>query len=931
VLVGRDTEWALLSGLAKDLAAGRGAAVLVLGEPGVGKSALLGAGLADADQAGCLVLWAAGDELGRRFPLRPLLDGLVRAGLSADPRLADIDRLLRGEADASAGIGGGDAVGAAAERLLALVDELCAASPVALVVDDLHWADEATVHVWHRLARSVDQLPLLVAGAARPVPSRGDLAALREALGRSGGAVVELDPLSEPAVTRLVTELAGAPPGPALSRLAARAAGNPLYLTELIAALDRAGALRLHARFAEAPAEATPTSLSRAIARRLDFLTGPTLEMLRAASLMGATFDVSELATVLRRPAVALVDPLGEASAAGVLTDIGPTLAFRHPLIRDALYQGLPASLRQALQRDAARALAEAGAPADRVAAHLLDAGDAMDAWTLDWLTTAGPALVARAPAVAVDLLRAAADNAPPADPRRDTLAADLATALFQAGRLDDALEVARAALARASDPELAGRLWVTLARCLMMAGRLDEAALEIEHGLAAPGLSEVPRARLAVLAGTVAGRRSDVATAEAAATEALATVTMAQDPWACGHALNLIASLRHGSGRVQEAVKMYREALALVGDDPVLFELSLMLMSNMANALGDLDRLDEAGRAAREASRLAERAGNLLRLAATRAELVAIQYEAGQWDEALVEVESVPEHGDALPIAYLHGFAALIALHRDDAQGARRHLDQGAAAEVASRGWEAPYLLATALEHERAGRADQAHAMLAAHLTRAPAAVTSWDTDICGPDAVRLAVATADQSTARDVAGRVERLAADKDTPSGRAAVHYCRGLIDAAPALLDQAADAYRQAGRPLRLARALEAGAEAYARAGDTATARRLLTDAAANYAGLGCAWETARADALLRPLGVRRGRRTGHVGLRTGLESLTPTEVKVGQLVAEGLSNPQIADRLFISRRTVQIHVSHILTKLGLHSRVEIARQIISAKD
>ena len=150
--------------------------MLIEGEPGIGKSALVRAVCAEAAERGCQVFWGAGDELGQALPLLPLLDGLRVREPSADPRRKTIVALLRGEIASGRGE---DSPAALAEQLLALIDELCATRPTVLVVDDLQWADQASVTLWERLARAARRLPLLLVGMMRPVPQREDLLALR--------------------------------------------------------------------------------------------------------------------------------------------------------------------------------------------------------------------------------------------------------------------------------------------------------------------------------------------------------------------------------------------------------------------------------------------------------------------------------------------------------------------------------------------------------------------------------------------------------------------------------------------------------------------------------------------------------------------------------------------------------------------------------
>jgi DNA-binding CsgD family transcriptional regulator len=165
---------------------------------------------------------------------------------------------------------------------------------------------------------------------------------------------------------------------------------------------------------------------------------------------------------------------------------------------------------------------------------------------------------------------------------------------------------------------------------------------------------------------------------------------------------------------------------------------------------------------------------------------------------------------------------------------------------------------------------------------------------------------------------------AATEPLPSRVAAADHCQGLLLDDPDRLVAAAAAHRRVGRPVQLAHALEDAAVALARQGRTPAARAAYAEAVDLYTGLGAEWDLLRGDTRLRPYRIRRS------GTRrrpaTGWDALTSTEVRVAGLIAGGRSNPDIATELFLSRRTVETHVSHILTKLGARSRIEIVHTV-----
>ncbi|WP_246257076.1 ATP-binding protein [Amycolatopsis anabasis] len=919
-LIGRDGELSRLAGWVHGVGSGYGRAVLVEGEPGIGKSSLVRAACAQAAESGCQVFWGNADELGQELPLVPLLEGLRIYDSPQGSRAATIARVLRGELPVGRGV---DLSGAIAEHLLVWVEELCGAGPTVLVVDDLHWADHHTVTLWGRLARSVRQLPLLLLGILRPVPRRDDVMALRRAV--RPAARMRLGPLPDADVAELVGVLSGGKPSGELLRLADGAAGNPLYLTELVHSLARAGRLTVNAGgVAEVTGGGTPASLSEAIADRLGFLSGTALNVLRSAALLGVEFSVSDLTTVAGLATVRLLPVLDDARALGILIESGEGLAFRHPLIRAALYDELPLTVRTAWHRDAARALAESGAPADRVARQLLPTvaghtGGTED-WVTRWLVGAAPALVGRAPGVAVDLLRGALDGAEPGPGPRGVLTGRLAEALYRVGEAGEAERVAARALDRITDPDLLIDLHGTLAQCRAMSGRSAESLDALRRALDVPGLTAGHRARLLVLRARAHRDLGEVERAEEVATQALALGEEHGDRAAIGWALHVLVLVSMMRGEMAAALPLFDRAIDAAQGDPELTDLHLLLRINQAVTLGDLDRYAEATAAVAAVRAEAERTGNVVRLIQACSALGQLLLDTGGWDQALAEVDVFPAGlKDPSVVCCDHGVAAVICFHRGDVEAAREHLESAApyADRLGSRA-VGPLALAHALAAEQDG--DPARAL--GELT---ALAELADVEDLLPETVRLAVEAGEEATARAVTARIRAHADRTEAPRRYAAAQYCRGLLDRDPARLLRAADRYRDAGRPLPSAKALEAAARTFAEAGDRSSARAAFSRAVDCYRSLGAAWDEARLGARMRAFGIRRGPRAAHRKSSHGWESLTPAESKIAALVAEGLTNPQIAAKLFLSPRTVGTHVSHILTKLEVHSRTDIARE------
>jgi tetratricopeptide (TPR) repeat protein len=848
-LVGRDSEMAVLARLMTEVVAGRGNAILIEGEPGIGKSTLVRAALAEAAEAGCEVFWGAGDELGQELLLQPLLEGLRVDEPSTSPRRNAIIRLLRGE-DADRGM---DVPSVVAEQLLAIIAEQCAVGPTVLVIDDLQWADHASITLWRRLARSVEQMPLLLVAMMRPVPQRDDLRALQRAAG--DGARLQLSGLSEAAVTALVTALAGGAPTGQLLELARSAAGNPLYLVELVAALVRSSSVTITgAGAAEVTSGSVPSSLSAAIADRLGFVSGPVRALLHVAALLGDEFAVPDLAIVAGRRVADLIAALDEARAAGVLAESGSHLRFRHPLIRSALYQEIPAPVRAALHQDAGRALADAGAPVDRVARQLVQAvsstDEPMDDWILSWLAhTAGP-LIGQAPQVAAELLRQAVAGCPADSAHHDLLVGRLADALYRVGETAEAEQVARQALAQATDPDVLVDLHRTLAQYCMLVGRFTESLTTLDQALATPGISARHRARLLVLTARTLSNLGQEDKAGQVATTALEVASEAADSWAMAWALHVMTIVTAVQGRFADAMPLFDRALTVAQADPTLIDLRLLLQINKAVTLGGLDRHEEAFAAARQAQHLAGQAGMVIRQAQAHSALGKLLFDVGRWAEALAEVLAQPEDlKEPIAACIDLGIAALICFHRGEIQAARRYLSTALPyIERVGNRVIGPLALARSLDFEQGGALTEALAVLTSGL--AENAEELDDKEDLLADAVRLAVKTGDLATARSVAQHAATLAVGSEIPHRQANALYCRGLLDRDSAWLLTAAERYRNAGRLLLCAQALEAATANSHHAGDRDQAQDSGLRSIEIYTSLGAVTDVARLQAMLR---------------------------------------------------------------------------------
>ncbi|MEU6084484.1 AAA family ATPase [Streptomyces sp. NPDC047108] len=934
-------EAAHLERLVLEASRGVGRALLVEGEPGIGKSALLDLTGMYAERLGLRVLSGAAEEIEQRLPFAAISTCLGSRTATGDAHEAGVGALIRGEGWAGAPLGVEAADAGFAESFLAQVDELCAAGPLALVLDDLHWADQASLRVLAELGESLGQLPLLLVGAYRTAPPRGqELDRLRRALLAQGATVLPLEPLDDDTVRELVTQMLGASPGAGLLRLMKDAGGNPLYITELVDTLTAGDQIRISHGTAETTLAPDSPSPGAAVLHRLDFMSPDALSVLRVASVLGSAITVEDLAAVAERPVPDVLGALLDACDAGVLSERGGRFWFRHTVVRQALYDDLPMPLRAALHLEAGLALAGTSAAPELIAEHLDLGTPSGSPRVVDWLAGHGEHLMVAVPKLTVELLRRALEYADAAEPRRYRLRILLAAALLRSGRAAEAEDEARQVLAHHHDRATEGAIWWILARAPYLAGHPDLAWAEIEHALSSVSLSRVETVRLQAFGSVVLLTLGQLDRAESTARQAERDARELGDVNALSDAFQTLAVLHHLQRRTPEALDLADRALRIAQESDAPVDKRIPLHMIRGHCLLALGRTQEADDAMRAGQQVAKQLWDHVPLCDLSRALV--MFADGRWDDALAEIRAGLEpSGQSLPRA-LHSLAAVIAVHRNDLATARHHLSEAGAVQDGSpdgRFYEFLVAWAGCLVDEAEGAPDRALERCLDSSRRGLATVMRSVLAFFAPGAVSLALSSGNTEAARGVTAAIESQAADggaddgtgggadgggddgTDDLSGIAA--HCRGMLDNDPDTLLEAAGYYDRFPWVLFRARYYEDAAATLAQAKRLSEARVMLYRAMDVYADLNATWDATRAASRLRALGVRRG----HRGLRgrpsTGWDSLTDTELAVASLVAQGLSNPDVGARLRISRRTVQTHVSNILSKLGLASRVELA--------
>ena len=924
---------AVLGEALDQVGSGRSAVVVLIeGEAGIGKTRLLEEALRDARGRGMQVAAGRAEELEQTRPFGLVTDafGCVRSAL--DPRRAAIAELLAG--------GGGDrgpitvtsdpglrfcVIDAFAD----LAEDLALSGPLVIGVDDLQWADPSSLVTLAALSRRLAYLPVALIGCLRPWPRRAELDRLSGALDAAGARHVILGGLADDAVRDLVAEAVAAVPGQGLLARMAGTAGNPLFVTELLGALIQEGAIQTAGGEAEATEVPLPPTLRLTILRRISFLPEDTLLTLRAASVLGSCFSLTDLATVTGRASLDLSVELEQAIRASVLEDDGIRLRFRHDLIRASIYQELPVSMRRALHREAGLRLAQAGAPALQVAEHLARGATSGDVETVTWLARAAREAAARSPDIAADLLARAAGLMPAADPGRDGLLAEQASSLMLSGRITEAETACRNLLGRPVDQSAAGSARICLGHALLAQGQAAAALRELERAGEYPVLAATDRAAAQAWASYARLALGDLDGASATAGKALSAAATAGDHLSVSIAMASLALVSEFHGDLRDGLRIIDEAIRLADESPRRLGHRYPLHAIRGWLLLEYDRPEEARASIGAGRRICEELGVRWPLPSYLVFGAYERFVTGEWDDALAELEAgfdlADEIGETYSRVYAHGTLSLIRFHRNDLRRAREAAE---AAEQDLLGRAPGYRMTLAawpraLVAEAGGEPARALAIMSGAWDTCARAGMALEYPAVGPDLVRLMLTLGHRERARSVSTAVSEVASANDVPWMTGAALRCRGLIEDDAEILEAAAAAYARGSRRLQAAAAYEDAGAAHSRRGHTDRARPLLEQAIGIYEHLGATRDFARAEAVLREAGVRRGRRGPRHRPQIGWPSLTPAEHTIATLVAQGLSNPQIGDRLYISRRTVQAHLAHVFAKLDITSRAQLA--------
>jgi DNA-binding CsgD family transcriptional regulator len=956
-LVGRRQELASLEA-ALDALRSPGARWLALnGEPGTGKTRLLAELGARAHARGQLVLVGRGSEMERELPFGvwvAALDDHV-AALGPDrvealvgDRAAELARVLPSAAPSGDVALGGlqDERFRAHRAVRALLQQLAVRQPVVVVLDDIHWADEASLELIVHLLRRPAPARILTALAFRDgqLPA-SVLAALEAARRENSLSELRLTPLSAGEADVLMGEQL---PAPVREEVYRQSGGNPFYLQELARVSQRPAQ-----RSFDDAAVGVPASVSAALGQEIDGLGELARQLAWGAAVAGDPADLDLATAAAGLPEEQALAALEELVARDVLraTTVPRRYAFRHPIVRRAVYEAAGEAWRLGAHARAAAALAARPSAIAARAHHVERCARVGDEAATAILEQAAHQAAARAPAVAARWLSAALRLLP--DPpegnaeRRLGLLVPLATALAASGRLEEALDALLQTLEQIPSElaDLRVRVVAACASCENALGRHDAAHARLLHALAEfPDDGSARGAALQVELAADALYDSDFDAMRRWGGQAAQTSEALGDPGllAVAQALVCFAEYALGGAAQAEPARVASAArLDALPDELLAARLDLPYYLGFAEYF--CERYEDAARHLRRGIALARKVGQgqfvvsmMVGLAQALERLGRLR-EAQNTAEAAVEASRLSGNRQAVGFALVA--EAWTAAELGDVDHARSAADEAVALlesldeSVFTRATHA-HVGVIWLEIGEPDRCiEQLRAAGLPDFPRIEPGRRGWLYTVLA----RAELQGGDHAAAAEWLARAEETVRGLELPLAEAWVLHARSLLTLAEGDAPAAAElALRGAERadavhaPVPAARCRTLAGVALAHAGDNEEAVRLLTRAQRALTACEANRHRDEAARYLRRLGQRVTARQRRFGQGPGLGALSGRELEIADRVALGSTNRQIAEELFLSQKTIEGHLTSVFAKLGVSSRAEVAEAVGRAR-
>jgi DNA-binding CsgD family transcriptional regulator len=914
-LFDRAAELAAIEEALERALAGAGGLLTIEGPAGVGKTSLVQAAAAAADRRGIAVLSATGSELETAFPFGGARQLFERRLAAMDG--AERAQVLAGAAHQAAAVVGPEVsetlspdANAVVHGLYWLTANLAADGPLVLIVDDAHWLDLGSLRFLHYLARRIDELPIPLVLATRPLqptsadPSLGALLTL--------GTALSPGPLSRASVAEIVRRETGTEPDDAFVAACERASsGNALLLIELVRALSADGAAPTE-ESVEAVGVAAPEAIRRRVTAVMAGLSARARLLAWAVAILGES-EVPLAGELAQLDAGDVQAALLALDQTGLMAPDGAR-RFAHPLIANAVMAEIPPAARSGLHAGAARLLAAAGGSPDVVAAHLLATFPGADPWVVTQLREAATQALARGgPETAVAYLERALAEPPGSEQLAATLH-ELGTAQMRAADWAEASRTLRRALAASTSDDEHQRLVIALVRAQMLSSEYDDAVdlLGAEREPLAdddPRAVELDRELLGITLLDV--RRRARVPDRSALYRAKAEHGKLEDPTLL---VRIAASRILAAEPPEHGLELLRRALPAVdlwGDQGDLLSWICATLTAAGCSYEVIELLDpllvesrtrgEIVVSARMLGFLAHacyRAGNLVD-AEAHGWLTAALHEQMGGEEffPFALLDALIERGQVLRALEVLGESRTSGFQQRDAMGM---LMRGRV--LAAKGdthIAFGLLLAAGQEFDALGFV---------HPRFAP-----WR-GLAAPLAAKLG----QLGIATSLAEENVELARATRTPSAIGHALRVSGAIHGDADELAEACSVLREDPDTLEFAYALTELGELHLAGGRQGDARARLREALATAQAAGATAVGERARRMLQAAGGRPRR-----AARTGIEALTPSELQVARLAAEGLTNREIAQALFITLKTVERHLNRVYAKLQIPGRPGLA--------